>query len=54
MSRAAIGDLIGRATRGGRVKNGKGQAKKPATVKVKAAKVKPAKPAKTAHRPKAQ
>ena len=36
------------------MKNGKGQAKKPATAKPKAVKVKPAKQAKVAHRSKAQ
>jgi len=36
------------------VKNGKGQAKKPAADKPKAVKVKPAKQAKVAHRVKAQ
>jgi len=39
--------------KGGVVKNGRGQAKKPATDKPKAVKVKPAKPAKVAHRQKA-
>jgi hypothetical protein len=36
------------------VKNGKGQVKKPAADKPKSAKVKPAKPAKVAHRTKVQ
>lgn len=40
--------------RGGVVKNGKGQTKKPAQDKPKAVKVKPAKQAKVAHRSKTQ